>query len=91
MCALALVAGAGGTTTPLPGGTSLDVTITSPSDGATMPQGPVTVTGTAAVGTGAPVANTTLIYVVDVSGSTSDPTGVPGHPPRAVSPAPRVA
>lgn len=75
VCALALVAGAGGTTTPLPGGTSLDVTITSPSDGATLPLAPVTVTGTAAVGTGAPVANTTLIYIVDVSGSTYEPTG----------------
>ena len=80
--ALALVAGAGGATTPLPGGTSLDVTITSPSDGAVLPQAPVTVTGTAAVGTGAPVANTTLIYIVDVSGSTSEPTGVPNKCPR---------
>ena len=80
--ALALVAGAGGTTTPLPGGTSLDVTITSPTDGATVPLAPLTVTGTAAVGTGAAVANTTLIYVVDVSGSTQNPTGVPGKCPR---------
>ncbi len=39
-------------------------------------------TGTAAVGTGAPVANTTLIYIVDVSGSTSEPTGVPNKCPR---------
>jgi len=82
VCALALVAGAGGTTTPLPGGTSLDVTITSPTNGAVLPQAPFTMTGTAAVGTGAPVANTTLIYIVDVSGSTSDPTGVPGKCPR---------
>ena len=81
-CALAFVAGSAGTTTPLPGGTSLDVTITSPADGATLPLGPVVVNGTAAVGTGAPVANTTLIYVVDVSGSTSSPTGVPGKCPR---------
>jgi trimeric autotransporter adhesin len=80
--ALAMVAGAGGTTTPLPGGTSLDVTITSPSDGATLPQAPVTVTGTAAVGEGARVASTTLIYVVDVSGSTQSATGVPGKCPR---------
>jgi len=31
--------------------------------------------GTAAVGQGQPVANTTLIYIVDVSGSTANPTG----------------
>ena len=73
--ALALVAGAGGTTTPLPGGTSLDVTITSPSDGVTLPQAPFTVSGTAAVGRAAAVANTLLIYVVDVSGSTVSQTG----------------
>ncbi|MGH3680088.1 MAG: choice-of-anchor P family protein [Natronosporangium sp.] len=54
----------------LPGGTSIEVSIDSPADGAVLPAGPVTVTGTAAVGTGEPVANTALIYVVDVSGST---------------------
>ena len=67
--ALALVAGAGGATAPLPGGTSLDVAVASPTDGSTLPSAPFAVTGTAAVETGAPVADTTLVYVVDVSGS----------------------
>ena len=73
-CALAFVAVSGGATSSLPGGTALDVTITSPSGGSTIPQAPVTVSGTASVATGAPVANTTLIYVVDVSGSTYEAT-----------------
>ncbi|MGI5152773.1 choice-of-anchor P family protein [Plantactinospora sp. CA-294935] len=54
----------------LPGGTSISVTIDTPTDGAVLPPGPVTVTGTAAVGTGQPVANTAVVYVLDVSGST---------------------
>jgi hypothetical protein len=57
----------------LPGGTSISVTIAGPADNATLPDAPVTVTGSAAVGTGAPIADTTLIYVVDLSGSTSSP------------------
>ncbi|WP_117208481.1 vWA domain-containing protein [Allorhizocola rhizosphaerae] len=60
----------------LPGGTSISVTITSPANGSVHPPGPVTVTGTASVGTGVPVANTSLTYVIDSSGS----TGNPGHP-----------
>jgi len=66
----------------LPGGTSISVAVTAPADGAMLPQGPVSVTGTASVGTGQPVANTTLIYIVDVSGSTADPTGTPGRCPN---------
>ena len=82
-CALAFVAVSGGATSSLPGGTALDITITGPANGATVPStSPVVVHGTASVATGAPVANTTLIYVVDVSGSTVDPTGVPGKCPR---------
>jgi hypothetical protein len=71
VCALVFVAGAGGATSPLPGGTSLDVTITSPTDGATLADAPFTLSGTAVIGQGTPVANTLLIYVVDISGSTS--------------------
>lgn len=57
----------------LPGGTAISVAINSPANGAVLPPGPVAVTGTASVGTGVPVANTSLIYVVDVSGSTASP------------------
>lgn len=56
----------------LPGGTSIDVSIDTPADGTILPPGPVTITGTAAVGMGEP--DTALIYVVDVSGSTDDVT-----------------
>ncbi|GIG88214.1 vWA domain-containing protein [Plantactinospora endophytica] len=54
----------------LPGGTSISVTIDTPADGAVLPPGPVTVTGTASVGVGQPVANTAVVYVLDVSAST---------------------
>jgi hypothetical protein len=57
----------------LPGGTNIAVTIAAPADGAVVPPGPVTVTGTASVGTGVPVANTSLIYVLDASSSTGNP------------------
>ncbi len=54
----------------LPGGTSIDVTITTPPDGARFSPGPVTVAGTASVGTGEPVPDTALVYVLDLSSST---------------------
>ncbi|GAA1306416.1 PKD domain-containing protein [Saccharothrix xinjiangensis] len=57
----------------LPGGTSISVDITSPTPGTVVPQGPVTITGTASVGTGVAVKDTALTYVVDVSGSTASP------------------
>ncbi|CAM3421317.1 choice-of-anchor P family protein [Kibdelosporangium persicum] len=57
----------------LPGGTSIAVTITSPANNTVVPQGPVTVTGTAAIGTGVAVKDTALTYVLDVSGSTAGP------------------
>ncbi|MGM1063238.1 choice-of-anchor P family protein, partial [Saccharothrix sp. Mg75] len=59
----------------LPGGTSISVDVASPAPGTVVPQGPVTVTGTAAVGTGVPVKDTALTYVVDVSGSTAAQCG----------------
>jgi uncharacterized repeat protein (TIGR01451 family) len=60
----------------LPGGTSLSVTIDSPIENATVPAGTLNVTGTASVGAGAAVKNQTIAYVVDVSGSTADNSGV---------------
>lgn len=55
----------------LPGGSSISVQITSPANGAVVPEGPVAVSGLASVGEGLPVANTLLIYVLDLSGSTT--------------------
>jgi hypothetical protein len=57
----------------LPGGTGISVVVTTPADGAVLPPGPVTVAGTASVGQARPVANTSITYVVDVSGSTTTP------------------
>ena len=56
----------------LPGGTPISVEITAPSDGTLVayPPGDVTLRGTASVGEGVPVANTLIVYVVDVSYST---------------------
>ncbi len=59
----------------LPGGTSIQVAITTPADGAIFPPGNVAVTGSAAIGQGVPIANTALVYVIDVSGSTSSSGG----------------
>jgi hypothetical protein len=55
----------------LPGGIRLAVTINSPADGAILPPGPVTVTGRAEIGDAVPTADTSLDYVLDVSGSTA--------------------
>lgn len=64
----------------LPGGTSIAVGITAPGDGALIaaPPGDVSLTGTASIGQGAPVANTTIVYVVDTSGSTAASGGCGG-------------
>lgn len=55
----------------LPGGSAISVQITAPPDGAVVPEGPVALAGSASVGEGLPVANTLLVYVLDLSGSTS--------------------
>ncbi len=73
--AAVLVAVAASATGNLPGGTSIEAAVSSPADHALLPDAPFTAHGTAAVGQGQAVANTTLIYIVDVSGSTSAPTG----------------
>jgi trimeric autotransporter adhesin len=65
----------------LPGGTSITVGISTPADGALIvsPPGNVNLSGTASVGQGVPVANTTLVYVVDRSGSTQSLNGCGGN------------
>jgi hypothetical protein len=65
----------------LPGGTSITVGISTPAGGALIasPPGNVNLSGTASVGQGVPVANTTLVYVVDRSGSTQSLNGCGGN------------
>jgi len=65
----------------LPGGTSIAVDNTEPVDGDVyyIPAGETTIDvydeGTAAVGEGVAIADTTLIYVLDASGSTASSSG----------------
>jgi hypothetical protein len=57
----------------LPGGTSFEVQVTAPNDGAVLPEAtPIVVSGRATVGAAAPLANTSLITAIDVSGSTAN-------------------
>lgn len=76
-----IVPGAQAASGNLPGGTSISVGITSPASGAlyASPPGNVSLSGTASVGTGVPVADTTLVYVVDRSGSTASGAGCGGN------------
>jgi hypothetical protein len=66
----------------LPGGTSISVTIDDPAESEVfvIPEGDTTlaidVDGTASVGEGTPLKDTTVTYVIDVSGSTSLTAGV---------------
>lgn len=66
----------------LPGGTPIQVNINTPADGTEIKLPPdqttvdVTVTGTASIGASSPTPDTTLIYVLDASGSTGGLTGV---------------
>jgi hypothetical protein len=75
---LTFAAAAAATSGSLPGGTNISVDVVSPADGATVNGPAVPVSGTASVGQGAPVANTALIYVLDVSGSTDQAGGCGG-------------
>jgi hypothetical protein len=61
----------------LPGGTAISVEIGAPTAGASVPAGaPLTVSGTAAVGDGVPVADTSIVYLLDVSGSMANGAGI---------------
>ena len=62
----------------LPAQTPITVEITSPGDNTVVPPGPVAVHGNATVGAGTIVQDTALIYVIDVSGSTSAGGGCGG-------------
>ena len=55
----------------LPGGTSISVDISSPGNGATIPETDLSIalSGSSSIGEGVPVPNTLLVYVMDVSGS----------------------
>jgi hypothetical protein len=76
MVAVAVLAGsAAAVDSSLPGGTSISVDIDSPLDGATVDQ-TVEVTGTASIGNGSAVKDTTLVYAVDTSLSTAFLAGV---------------
>lgn len=63
----------------LPGGTSLEVTIDEPADGAMLGGSAagtnVTVSGKASIGLELPEKDTSLIYVIDTSGSTAGLAG----------------
>lgn len=65
---------------PLPSGVACSVEVTTPPDGAVFPAGSVLVTGFATVGEAVPIANTTLAYIMDVSGSTEAFGGCGGDP-----------
>lgn len=65
---------------PLPSGVACSVEVTTPADGSVLSPGPVVVTGFATVGEAVPIANTTLAYVMDVSGSTESFGGCGGDP-----------
>lgn len=76
----ALPAWAGSTSTTLPNGAALQVSIDSPADGTQfLADGApvqVPVSGTASIGLGTPQA--TIVYVLDASGSTGNPGGACG-------------
>jgi trimeric autotransporter adhesin len=59
----------------LPGGTGISVRIDSPADGAVLPPGPVTLTGTASVAKGVGVPNTALIFVLALPARANNDAG----------------
>ena len=78
---LLIPSSAGAAGANLPGGTAISVDITSPADGALRVAGLANpVSGTASIGEGLAAADTTLVSVIDVSGSTSVPGGPCGNP-----------
>lgn len=75
----------------LPGGTAISVDITAPSNGAVkvFPPGSIDLEGTASVAEGTLVKDTTVVYIMDLSGSMSansrvDCNGIPGNDTRLV-------
>ncbi|MEM7331649.1 MAG: GEVED domain-containing protein [Chloroflexota bacterium] len=64
----------------LPGGTAVSLEIVSPEDGAEISAngetGTVTLTGSASIGIGQASADTTLIFLLDASGSTEESSGL---------------
>lgn len=63
---------------PLPTGVSISVEVSTPADGAVLPHGAVEVTGFATLGEMEPMSQSTLAYVIDVSGSTGSLHGCGG-------------
>ncbi len=59
----------------LPSGVPISIELSNPADGGVYPPGPLLVEGFATIGETTPVAQTNLSYLVDVSGSSSDPGG----------------
>ena len=74
---VALPAWAGSSSATLPNGANLTVSLDNPADGTQfLADGApvqVPVSGTASIGTGTPQA--TIVYVLDASGSTGNPSG----------------
>lgn len=70
------------TANTLPGGTTISLTLNQPEDTFEIPPGStalhatIPVSGTATIGNGTINANTTLIYVLDASGSTEESSGL---------------
>ncbi len=62
----------------LPGGTSISVDITVPSDGAVkvFPPGSIDLAGTASVAEGVIIKDTTVVYIMDISDSMNTDSGV---------------
>lgn len=61
----------------LPGGTAISIEIASPADGAIFQLGdPVPINGTATIATGVAIQDTTVVFVIDRSGSMGLDSGV---------------
>jgi trimeric autotransporter adhesin len=79
---VAVVPAAGAVDGNLPGGTAIEVSITDPADDLVLEVATeddtrdVTVTGTAGLGGTAVAKNTTLVYILDLSGSMTQGAGV---------------
>ena len=69
------------------GGTAVTATLTSPADGSSYVAGnPLPVSGTVALGQGAAVKDTDLVFVLDTSGSTADDSASRMAPPSPAAP-----